>query len=245
MLRLIAVFRHDDGKPAAKEVVRDFVDLGEAVRRQARALARGHDRGIKRVFDASLECRIEIGKLAHFVRRAVPCVQGIVENDLALGQRAGLVGTQNVHAAEVLDRFQAADDDATAAHGPGAGGQGHADDRRQQLRRHADRERDGKQEGLNHRATEKQIHRQDEQDDDDHRADQKVSELAHATPKIRLGLAGSEPCRDRPKRSPETGFDDEDLRRAALDRGAEKDCICPGRKGRLWLHDPRLLFDRK
>ena len=135
MLCLIAVFRHDDGEPAAKEVVGDFVDFREALRRQPRALARGNDRGIKRVFDASLECRIKIGKLAHFVRRVVPCVQGIVENDFALRQRAGLVGTQNVHAAEVLDRFQSPDDDATTAHGPGAGGQGHADDRWQQFRR--------------------------------------------------------------------------------------------------------------
>ena len=172
-------------------------------------------------------------------------VQGIVENDGALGQRAGLVGAQNIHAAEVLDRFQAADDDATPAHGPGAGGQGHADDRRQQLRRQTDRERNGKQEGLDHRATEKQIHRQDEQDDDDHHADQQISELAHAAREIRLGRAGSEPCRDRPERSPATGFDDEDLRRAASDRGAEKDCICPSRKGRLRLHDPGLLFDGK
>jgi hypothetical protein len=39
MLRRIAVFRRDDGKPAAKEVVGDFVDLGEALRRQARDLA--------------------------------------------------------------------------------------------------------------------------------------------------------------------------------------------------------------
>ena len=30
VLRRIAVFRHDDGEPAAKEVVGDFVDLGEA-----------------------------------------------------------------------------------------------------------------------------------------------------------------------------------------------------------------------
>ena len=38
VLRLIAVFRDDNGEPAAKEVIRDFVDLGEAVRRYARAL---------------------------------------------------------------------------------------------------------------------------------------------------------------------------------------------------------------
>ena len=141
----VAVLRHDDGEPAAKEVVRDFVDLREAVRRQAGALARGHDRGIERIFDAGLECRIEKGKPADFIRWPIPRVQGTVENDGALGQRAGLVGAQNIHAAEVLDRFQPADDDAASAHGPGAGGQGHADDRRQQLRRQADRERNGKQ----------------------------------------------------------------------------------------------------
>ena len=49
-----------------------------------------------------------------------------------------------------------------------------------------------------------------------------VSELADAAPKIGLGLAGSKPCRDRPERGPETGLGDEDLRRAALDRGAEE-----------------------
>jgi len=54
--------------------------------------------------------------------------------------------------------------DAAPAHGTGTGGQGHADDCRQQLRRQADRERNGKQDGLDPRALEKQIHRQDEQD---------------------------------------------------------------------------------
>ena len=98
---------------------------------------------------------------------------------------------------------------------------------------------------LDRRTTEKQIHCQDEQNDDDHRAKQKVSKLTNAPPEIRLGLAGSKPCRDCAKRSPETGFDDKHLRRAALDRGAEKDCICPNRNCRLRLYDPRLFLDRK
>ena len=106
------------------------------------------------------------------------------------------------------------------AHGPGAGGQGHADDRRQQLRRQADRERDGEQQRLDHRAVEQQVHRQDEQDDDDHHADQQVAELAHAAREVGLGLArpaavprsrrtrsgdrsrrrGPSPCRCAPRR---------------------------------------------
>src|SRR5665647_656661 len=103
MLRRVAVLRHDDGQPAAKEVVGDFVDLRETMRRQACALPRGYNRGIERVFDAGLECRIEKGKPADFVRRSTPRVQGIVENDRTLSECPGLVSAQNVHAAEVLD----------------------------------------------------------------------------------------------------------------------------------------------
>ena len=158
-------------------------------------------------------------------------VQDVAQNDGAFGQRARLVGAKDIHAAEVLDRVQAADDDATLAHGPGTGGKGHADDRRQQLRRQADRERHGEQQGLDHRAVEKQIHRQHEQDDDDHHADEQIAELAHAAREVGLGRPRSQPCRDRPELGPAAGLDDENLRRAAADRGAEKDGIGPRRKG--------------
>ena len=133
MLCLIAVFGYDDGQPAAKKIVRNFVDLGEAVRRQARAAARGHDRGIERIFDAILERRVEEGKLADFGGWPIVRIQRSIENDGTLGQGTGLVGAQNIHAAKVLDGFQAANDDAPPAHVPGARGQGHTDDRWQQL----------------------------------------------------------------------------------------------------------------
>ena len=58
-----------------------------------------------------------------------------------------------------------------------------------QLRRQADRQGDGKQQRLDHRAVEKQVHRQHEQDDDHHHPDQQVSELADAAREVRLGLA--------------------------------------------------------
>ena len=206
MLRRRVVRRHDDGEPAAQEVVGDFVDLGEAAGRQPGALACGHDRGIERVLDAGLERRVEKGEPANLIRRPISGVQDVAQNDGALGQRARLVGAKDVHAAEVLDGVEAADDDAAFAHRPGAGGEGHADDRRQQLRRQPDRKRHGEQQRLDHRAVEKQVHRQHEQDDDDHHADEQIAELPHAAREIGLGRARPQPCRDRPELGPAAGL---------------------------------------
>jgi hypothetical protein len=92
---------------------------------------------------------------------------------------------------------------------------------------------------------EQHIHRQNEQDDDQHRADQEVAELAYAPPEVRLGLPCPEPRRDRTKRGPDPGFDDKDLRCSATDRGAEKHRIRPSRKGCVLVDDPGPLFDGK
>ena len=213
--------------------------------RQPGALARGHDRGIERVLDAGLERRVEKGKPANLIRSPISGVQHIAQNDGALGQRARLVGAQDVHAAEVLDGLEAADDDAAFAHGPGAGGEGHADDRRQQLRRQTDRQRHGEQQRLDHRAVEKQVHRQHEQDDDDHHADQQIAELPHAAREVGLGRARAQPCRDRPELGPATGLDGEDLRRAAAHRSAEKDGVGPRRDGRVRRDHPGPFLDRE
>ena len=199
MLRWGIVPRHDDGETAAEEVVGDFVDLRESLGRQARARACGHDRGIERVLDAGLERRVEKGEPANLVRSPVTDVKDVAQNDGAFGQRARLVGAQDVHAAEVLDGIQTTNDDATLIHGPGAGGEGHADDRRQQLRRETDRERSREQQRLDHRAVEQQVYRQHEQDDDDHHADEQIAELPHAAREVGLGRARPEPSRDRPE----------------------------------------------
>ena len=202
MLRRRIVLRHDDGEPPAHEVVGDLIDLGEAAGRQPGALARGDDRGIERVLDAGLEGRVEKGEPSNLIRRPVCGVEGVAQDDGAFGQRARLVGAQDVHAAEVLDGLEAADDDAAFAHRPGAGGKGHADDRRQQLRRQPDRQRHGEQQRLDHRPVEQQVHRQHEEDDDDHHADEQIAELPHAAREVGLGRARPQPRRDRPELGP-------------------------------------------
>ena len=100
-----------------------------------------------------------------------------------------------------------------------------------QLRRQADRERHGEQQRLDHRAVEQQVHRQHEQNDDDHHADQQIAELANAAREVGLGRARPQPRRDRAELGPAAGLDGEDLRRAAAHRSAEKDGIGPFGKG--------------
>ena len=48
----------------------------------------------------------------------------------------------------------------------------------------------------------KQVHRQHEQDDDDHHADEQIAELPHAAREVGLGRARPQPCRDRPELGP-------------------------------------------
>src|SRR6187551_3206520 len=88
------------------EVVGDFVNLRESLGRQPSARACGHDRGIERVLNAGLECRVEKGEPANLVRSPVTGIKDVAQNDGAFGQRARLVGAQDVHAAEVLDGLQ-------------------------------------------------------------------------------------------------------------------------------------------
>ena len=70
------------------------------------------------------------------------------EDDVVHRERAGLVGAQHIHGAEVLDRVEALDDDLLPGHGQRALGQADRDDHRQHLRRqpHGDRQRE--EEGL-------------------------------------------------------------------------------------------------
>ena len=70
-----------------------------------------------------------------------------LQHDAVLGQRAGLVGAQHIHAAEVLDGIEPLDDHLLAAHRQRALGQADRDDHRQHLRRQAHRHGHREEEG--------------------------------------------------------------------------------------------------
>jgi hypothetical protein len=132
-VRTLRRFDNDRESPA-DEVVRNLVDLARAARVEAGSLPRRDERGIERILDAGLERGIHVGEPQDLRRHGPRRVTGGVEPHRALGQRAGLVGAQHAHAAEILDRVQAAHDDTALRHRMRAAGQRHADDRRQKLR---------------------------------------------------------------------------------------------------------------
>ena len=82
---------------------------------------------------------------ADVVVRLARAVERLRERDLTLGQGAGLVGEQHLDVAEVLDRDQTLDDHALLGQPAGAGREADGHDRRQQLRRQADRDREREQ----------------------------------------------------------------------------------------------------
>src|SRR3546814_16172893 len=79
--------------------------------RQPGALAGRDNGGIERVLDAGLEGCIEKSKVSDLVRSLAFGIQHLAQNELSFGQRARLVGAQDVHAAQILDRLEPAHDD--------------------------------------------------------------------------------------------------------------------------------------
>ena len=211
----VAALGHHDREALSQEVVGNLVDLLVAGGREARLLPRRHDRRIDRVVDAGLERGVEKRELPDRGRGAPPRICRLGEDDGSFGQRAGLVGAEDGHAPQVLDRVQAADDDALLAHGPRAGRERDAHDRGQELRREADGEGDREEQRFDEWTVQQEIHRQDGEDDDDHRPDQQVAELPESAGEVRLRLSRAQPCGDRAERRAPPRVDDEDPRRAA------------------------------
>ncbi len=156
--RLAVVGQHGHAPPL--EVERRLVDLREGVRFDA--LVR-EDRPVERAPDARLEPAVHPGEQQH--ARAVAAVDVDVrrERDVRLGERARLVGAEDVHRAEVLDRCEPLDDHALARHPHRAARERDRDDHRQQLRRQSDRQRDGEEERFEPRLVGERVHHQHEQ----------------------------------------------------------------------------------
>ena len=103
------------------------------------------DGPIQDVFEPGLKVAIEERQLQDplvFLQRHIAV---LFEDDAVHGQRAGLVGAQHVHRAEVLDRVEALDDHLLARHQHRALGQAHAHDHRKHLRREPNRDREREQ----------------------------------------------------------------------------------------------------
>ena len=100
----------DDRHAAPLEIERDLVDLGVPHPRPDVGVKLGvrQHRLVQQVAQSRLEEAVEAGELEHAARLLPEDVHVPLEQHAILRQRAGLVGGEHVHRAEVLDRRAAA-----------------------------------------------------------------------------------------------------------------------------------------
>ena len=119
-----------------------------------------------------------------------------------------------------------------------------AQDRRQQLRAQADRQRDREQQRLDQRALEQQVDHQHADRQHRHGGEQQVAELADAA--IELGFRRSqfEPVRDGAELRSRSGGGDQQPGTAAAHVGAEEDTVAAPCEQHMHRHRARLLARR-
>ena len=149
-LVVVLALGHHHRHAAALEVERNLVHLVVVLRQPQRALQLHvfQHRAVQEVDQPGLEVAVEIGELQHVFRIVAEHIGVTLQRDPVLGERAGLVGAQHFHGAEVLDRIQALDDHLAPRQQHRTLGQGGGDDHRQHLRRQAHRHRQREQKRL-------------------------------------------------------------------------------------------------
>ena len=66
---------------------------------------------VQQILQSRLEVAVEIGVFQHPLGFLASDIEVALQDDAVLGQRAGLVGAQDVHRAKILNRVEAFDDD--------------------------------------------------------------------------------------------------------------------------------------
>ena len=199
-------FGDDDRQPATQEVVRDLVELAHVTDGGSVLGSGSLDRGVERVGDARLERRVEEAGASDIVRR------------LPIAAERRVVGTQHVHAAEVLDGVEPPHDDPAGREVARARRQGHADDRGKHLGRQADRQRHCEQQRFGDRAAEQLVDRQHRQHDDDHDLQQHAPEVTNPARELGLRLGLTQLAGDPSELGVPARLGDQHRRRAAAHR---------------------------
>jgi len=152
----------------------------------------GADCIIQRVRHPSLERGIQISQPEHFIGGLAENISRPIETDGAFRQGAGLIGAENVHAAEVFDRGQAADDDPFLRHGAGTFRKCDADDCRQKLRRDPNRKCDREQQSFDRRPVHDDVDGEYDQGENEHDFSQQITESPYPAFKFRFRRAQSQ-----------------------------------------------------
>ena len=229
--RAVALVAGHDGETLAHEVVGNLVDLAPAGGAERARLAGPHECGIERVLDAGLEGGVEVGPPQHLRRGGALRVDGRGQRHLALGEGAGLVGAQHVHAAQVFDRLQPAHEHALRRELARAAREHHAHDGRQQLGREPHRQRHREEQRVDQRAAEPLVHRQHRDHHHEHHPQQHLAEAARAEREAGLRLAQPQARGQLAEHRALAGLRDEHRGRAAAHRAAEEDAVGPFAQG--------------
>ena len=107
---------NDHRHAPALKVERHFIDQPPrpGQRQRVMQLRMLQYRNVEQIFQACLKVTVEVGHAKHFIARLAVRVNGELQGNVVLSQRAGLVGTQHIHGAQVLDGIQPFDDDLAA-----------------------------------------------------------------------------------------------------------------------------------
>ena len=247
---MVEVFVVDhDGHPPPREVERDFVDLAVCLVDRQLALQLGvlEDRDVEQVLESRLVEAVEIRDREDEVVLLSHDVDVSLEDDLVLRERPGLVGAEDVHRAEILDRVQPLHHGLSPRHRHGALCQVRRDDHRQHLGREPDRDGETEQQRLDPVPLAEPIEQKDDRHHHGDEADEKPTHLLHADVERRVGATTGEPLGEAPEARLSAGRDDHAGRGAAHDaRAHEADRRQLGERARRCrTRRPVRLFDRQ
>ena len=209
----------DDRQTPALEIERNFIDLPVAL---DVGCGLEKNRGIKRTADTRLEPTVDIRERHRSRRGRATRIDGPFELHDTSSERPGLVGAQNIDAAEILNRRKVFDDHLVPRHPERALRQRDGTDHRQELWGETDAQRHGEEQRLERVVLERDAHQQDEQDQHDRRPKDEQTEPMQSVFELCFRSAGPQshgdvaehrlrPRRDGPRSS-----------RAADDRCAQK-----------------------
>src|ERR1017187_937941 len=137
-----------DGHHAPGKVEGDFVELlilfDQSLLMKIRT---AEDRRVQQVLEPRLEVADEVTVEQYLVRFPPGHVAVPLQYNTIFSERAGLIGAQHVHAAEILDGIEPLDDHLSAAHRNRAFGEAYGNDHRQHLGSEAYRDCDEPQKG--------------------------------------------------------------------------------------------------
>ena len=179
-------------------------------------------RAVQDVPQASLEVTVHVRQREDalvFLQRDVAV---LLQDDVIHRQRAGLVGAEHVHRAQVLNGVDPLDDDLLAAHRQCAFGQAHRHDHRQHLRSQAHGHRDGEEEGFDPVALGQTIDDEDEGHHGENESQHQPGELSDALVERRLCRHLRQRLGHAAEKCLFPGGDDNRRRRTAFDARAQE-----------------------